>query len=727
MLLTNLGIKRAASKVAALGFALAALAVFAGCGGKGGTGKATVTSVAITPTTATVQINETTEFTAVVNLSDTTTTTSTLVTWEVNGVAGGDANTTGSIVADTADAQIGIYTAPKTVPTTNNGQVSITAVAPQDPSSTTTTTGPTVTSNTATVTIGVGTGLAINPPAATVPAGGSLQFGATLNGLTDPNATWTVTSTNGGSLGTIGAASGLYTAPNFPPPGGTVTITAHDPAAAANATAITNIVYSNKSLNGPFAFSYTGNDSSGFLAAAGSFVADGSGQITNGVEDKESFLTGVSTQVTFSGNYIVGADGRGNATIVTTSGTDTLQFVLTTNQHALLIRFDATYTGAGSLDEQNLNDLGTSPSLVSGPFVFKLTGTDAAFHPEVAGGRFSANGGGGIPQSATVIDVNDNGTVTTPAGGDTSLQGTYAFDTSFPGSARGTMTLTSGTTGSLQFAFYLVDGTHLHMVEIDRNAFLAGEVFTGASGGAFSNANLAPGNYAFTSGGTASGNAYALGGIFISDGGGNVTGGATDKNSGGTVATNAAVGMCPYSVNTTNSRIDLKVFNGSGACPATPAASVFEFAAYPTAQGSALLVELDAAGVSTGSAFFQSATTSPSGSFALLFAGQGAFHNSTASIQQNAVGQVTLSGTSVTSGNLNVNTFNAVFPQPDPISPASSSVAAPATNGRGTIVLVGTDPGVTYNLVYYLINGQNALLLDQDKTLVTLGSLNDQF
>ena len=68
--------------------------ILAACGGGSG-GASTVTSVAITPTTASVPINGTTEFTATVNLasSNSSTSTSTVVTWEVNGVAGGSTAT----------------------------------------------------------------------------------------------------------------------------------------------------------------------------------------------------------------------------------------------------------------------------------------------------------------------------------------------------------------------------------------------------------------------------------------------------------------------------------------------------------------------------------------------------------------------------------------------------------------------------------------------------------
>ena len=134
--------------------------ILAACGGGSG-GARPVTSVAITPTTASVPINGTTEVTASGHLasSNSSTSTSTVVTWEVNGVAGGS-TATGTIVPSTTDEQVGVYTAPGVVPSTNNGQVNITAVAPQNPGSTTSSTSSsTITSNTAVVTIGAGTGL----------------------------------------------------------------------------------------------------------------------------------------------------------------------------------------------------------------------------------------------------------------------------------------------------------------------------------------------------------------------------------------------------------------------------------------------------------------------------------------------------------------------------------------------------------------------------------------
>jgi hypothetical protein len=78
-------------------------------------------------------------------------------------------------------------------------------------------------------------------------------------------------------------------------------------------------------------------------------------------------------------------------------------------------------------------------------------------------------------------------------------------------------------------------------------------------------------------------------------------------------------------------------------------------------------------------------------------------------------------------GKLDINTFNATFPS-DIISTATSTLSAPAaTTGRGTMLLNGTSPNVTYNLAYYPINGNAALLFDLDKTRIAIGVIALQF
>ena len=727
---------------------------FAGCGS--GSGSTTVKSVAITPTSESVSIGGQAQFTAVVTLTDSTVSTTTTVSWNVDGVAGGNAQC-GTIEPLGTDQLVGVYTAPPTVPAISCGaglslgEVAITAVASQSTTSTSSSSSSTVgtvTSNTAVATIGVVLGLSVSPPSAAVPAGGTQQFSALLNGVAS-GATWSLSSGSGGNLGSIDS-TGLYTAPPFPPPGNSLTVTATatgSNGATVTATATVTIAYSDRSLNGPYAFSYTGNDGSGFLAVAGSFVADGNGKIISGVEDIQSFLTGVSTQVPItSSTYLVGSDGRGSASINTSRGTDTWRFVLSTNKHADLTRFDTNVTGGGSIDQQSLNGLTNSPSLISGRYAFAVLGTDAkpTYNPLGMAGEFPADGAGNIPNTDAILDVNDNGISAsgTVTRGDTTLNGSYAFDGAFPGTGRGTLTLDSATTGSRTFAFYTVGTSpsnasivaRLRLVEIDGVTFTAGDALLAASASGLANAT-----YVLTTGGNSSAGAYGAGGVFQSNGVGTTSNGVLDINNAGTYNKGPSLGSCSFTVDASTGRIDLGLFVGSGACPSISGSGVSEFSAYPTALGSVVLLELDSSAVSAGLAFQQCgpqssgcAATSPALTaigVALGLTGQGLFHNppaTSASYQADLVGQIAVSSTTVSGGNLDINNFTATFAA-DPIGSAGTSIGTPAANGRGTATLTPTSPAATYNLVYYLIADNIGLLFSSGQSPVAMGLIIRQF
>lgn len=713
---------------------LAGILTQVACGG--GSGTATVTSVTVSPGSGSVGINEPLDFSASVQLSDATTSTSTAVTWQVNGVTGGN-TTVGTILASATDAQQATYTAPGAVPTTNNGVVEITAIANQT-STTSTTSTSTVTSNTVNVTITVQLGLSVTPATTTVPAGGNFQFTAIQNNIADPNVTWAVSSTNGGDIGSIDVNSGLYTAPLFPPPGQSITVTATTLDGVNTATSSAKIVYSDASLYGPYAFSYSGGEGNAYSAVAGSFVTDGKGTILSGVEDVTSYQTGTTTQVPiFSGNYDVNSDGRTNATINTGQQSGVaLQFAMTSNQHALLILFDKNSGGTGTIDEQNLNALSTSDSVLlqcgsttSCPYVFGVSGSDLSFNRYTMAGRFFVNNAGQVPGGSTILDVNDGGAVTTS---DTSLSGSYAFDTSYPGTGRGTITLTSDTTGPVEYAFYVVDSSHLKLVEIDQNGYLAGNMYSAPTGGPFSDLNLTAGNYVFTTHGTTSAGAYAAGGVFKSDGSASITAGVFDNNNNGTAgSTDASLGTCAYTTDPTTGRVDLQLLAGTGACSA--GASLNEFAMYPTTLGTALLLEIDANAIANGVAYAQSiqAVAAPVqapviGSFALNLGGEGVSTGGNPT-QLDAEGQVTMNAVSFGGGNLDLNEYNAVYTK-DPVSTSTSTIVAPDTTYyRGTAVLKATDPAVSYTLTFYVIDNNTALLLDTDTVRIGTGVVARQF
>jgi hypothetical protein len=718
--------------------AVAGLLWICGCGG-GGSGSANVRSVSITPTSvASLPVNQTAEFTATITLDNSSVSTTTTVTWEVNGTAGGSA-TVGTIVASSIDQNVGVYTAPGVVP--SPATVNITAVV-QPTSSSSSSTPPTVTSNTATVTVGVGLGLAITPTGATVQAGKSQQFSALLNSVQDPAATWSISSASGitdaSVIGSI-TATGLYTAPASPPPGGTITVTATDPAVSGTATGTITVVYSDLSLNGPYAFSYTGNDQSGYLAAAGSFLADGQGHIS-GIEDADSFLNGTAMAAPISGTYSVGTDGRGTAVITRGGITEDWRFALTTGLHAELTLAEPNATAGGTIDQQSVGALSSSAAVIDVPYVFRALGMNGrtppapstALTPRAMAGEFTANGAGGVAAGGALIDLNDNGT---PTKADPSLTVMYGFDTNNPGTGRGTITFTSAATGARQFAFYAVSTaldssnnpyvTEFHLIETDGIDSMAGEMFSAPASSALGNGDLSAVNYAFTYGGTSAGAAYAAGGVVTSNGTGGASGGVLDINNAGTTTLNTTVSGCTSNVDATLRRIDLTCTAGSS----TP-----EFAVYQTSLGSAVMLELDPAAVATGTAYAQCSASSAgcaaatpavsAKSLALGLVGQGAFYNNATAYQQNIDGQISQGATGVTPGTIDIANYPNPFAN-DPIS--AVTLGTPSSLGRGTTVVTASNPSATYNLIYYLIDDKTALVFDQDKTFVLRGMFAQQY
>ena len=172
-------------------------------------------SVLISPTTTTVLAGATFQFTATVQG-----TTNTAVTWSVDTVSGGNS---GSGTVNTS----GLYTAPSQA-----GMHTVTATSVAD----------TTKSANAAVTVTAPVTVLISPTSATLTAGTTQQFTATVQGTSNTAVTWSVDSVSGGNSGsgTVNA-SGLYTAPSQ---AGTHTVTATsvaDITKSASATVTVNV------------------------------------------------------------------------------------------------------------------------------------------------------------------------------------------------------------------------------------------------------------------------------------------------------------------------------------------------------------------------------------------------------------------------------------------------------------------------------------------------------
>lgn len=186
-----------------------------------------VCSVSINPTSASVLTSATQQFTATTQGC-----TPSTVTWQVNGVTGG--NSTVGTVDGT-----GLYTAPASVPSPNT--VTVTAVSNAD---NTKTASATVTINPV-VTCSVG----LTPQIVSIFVNNTQQFTATTSNCTPPTVFYQVNGVNGGNstVGTING-SGLYTAPASVPSPATVTVTAvsnADNTKVANSTVTINTAAAN--------------------------------------------------------------------------------------------------------------------------------------------------------------------------------------------------------------------------------------------------------------------------------------------------------------------------------------------------------------------------------------------------------------------------------------------------------------------------------------------------
>ncbi len=180
--------------------------------------------VTVTPNPVNVVIGTQQQFTATVTGAG-----STAVTWQVNGMAGGD-STVGTISTD------GIYLAPMTVP--NPAVVTITAILVADGTTSGSAQATVVTAND-NITVAVSDGGATQVYTTT-----TQQFTATVTGTSNQAVNWYVEGSEGGNAtyGTIDG-TGLYTGPAAVPTPATITITAFSQAASnAFGTATITIV-----------------------------------------------------------------------------------------------------------------------------------------------------------------------------------------------------------------------------------------------------------------------------------------------------------------------------------------------------------------------------------------------------------------------------------------------------------------------------------------------------
>lgn len=234
------------------------------------------------------------------------------------------------------------------------------------------------------------------------------------------------------------------------------------------------------SLNGTYAFFTSGEVASSTsttnLARTGSFVANGTGGITSGVEDvaEPGVLPSLAVLIT-GGSYTVDGNGRGSLTLNVSAGgvPSTISFgiVLTSTSGGLLIDETSTTTqastGSGNFFKQNSAAF-TNPILpVQATYVFDFSGLDGGLNGESLVGEFTAASGA---ISGGFEDANDNFSLTNGA----IPPGTLSPDPANPA------TLTSfgrgvATIAGEDYVFYIVDATRIRFLSTSGGAMLSGD------------------------------------------------------------------------------------------------------------------------------------------------------------------------------------------------------------------------------------------------------------
>ena len=137
-------------------------------------------------------------------------------------------------------------------------------------------------------------------------------------------------------------------------------------------------------LSGNYAFTFSGYNSGGYVAAAGVFTSNGTGTITAGEADYNALNGSPVNYPNLQGTYTLGQDGRGALTFTNVTGSPVYAFTVdasgsgnTPGQHGRLVEFDSTGTrGSGRLEMQSVTTcvVNSTNSTYNGNFAFGGSG-----------------------------------------------------------------------------------------------------------------------------------------------------------------------------------------------------------------------------------------------------------------------------------------------------------------------------------------------------------------
>jgi hypothetical protein len=246
--------------------------------------------------------------------------------------------------------------------------------------------------------------------------------------------------------------------------------------------------FSAASVNGNYLFDLSGVSFAGsppsLISTVGEFAGDGNGNITGGVMDvNDGAFTPSGPLAVTPATYQMDTDGngtnfgRGTATI----NDKTYAFYIVDNTRIKFLEEDATGGSEGDAVLQT-GTIPTQNSNLNGGFVFLTAGSLTTGHvgPIDRIGRMSTDGAGTI--SSVAFDQNSNGNNAHISEGSSLSAATYAMDTNYPGSGRGTFTFQSSSVGLATYVFYFYSSTRAVIQDVTPGIVADGTMLSQVAG-----------------------------------------------------------------------------------------------------------------------------------------------------------------------------------------------------------------------------------------------------
>jgi hypothetical protein len=219
----------------------------------------------------------------------------------------------------------------------------------------------------------------------------------------------------------------------------------------------------NAMLGGQFAFLFNGKSNGATVAAAGSFAADGAGNITGGIADRNG-PAGPQTALGFTGTYNVGANHLGMMFLDFADGTSAAYAIAANSEGgARFIEFDdltGTGTrGAGEISKQDSSAF--SMEKLAGNYAFALNGTEDTPNELALMGNMTATETGALKQGQVAVGI-------APPIANGTAAGSFTVDAVGRGTAQVNVNGVNGfDPGTMNLNFYVVSADEWFGLETD--------------------------------------------------------------------------------------------------------------------------------------------------------------------------------------------------------------------------------------------------------------------